>query len=176
MTLPAKPCPFCSSDELVARPLINKKWRVHCRACRASGPYAETADMAVANWNGATDLDDHHKLKIIEQTKIQMQVKRKIWKAIRGLRLFTLEDIQRMTDAPYDSARKYVKLLEQTERVRLEKRKSNGAHVYRLISDETKTPGWVSMQHERKEVYAESQYATVQSQLRPVELEVSYEK
>jgi Lar family restriction alleviation protein len=50
-------CPFCGYDDVEIMEIQPGRWSIDCPDCECIGPFADSVDEAIANWNKAARKD-----------------------------------------------------------------------------------------------------------------------
>ena len=147
------PCPFCNGESLELRAVVFRQWNIQCLKtdCRCKGPNGKTPDQAVIKWNSLNKNcinQRKNSSKIVKDYQTD-SVPTKIWKAIRTLGTFTIEEVVRLTEFHHETVKKYISLLENNKYLRRESDTTSNtkSKTYRCIKPRTvKAPSWFDLQ------------------------------
>lgn len=153
----ASRCVFCGHDRIDIKSYLLRSWHVYCVGCEARGPIGKTPDEALYKWNTTISKTKTERETILEgQIDYQNpQTVSLIWKAIRMRRVFTINEIELLSDQCRKTVYNYTRLLKKCGFVREEHRKkAQGAPVvFRCIKPEIiEAPGWTELQVKMRQI------------------------
>lgn len=149
MTKPV-PCIFCGGTQLEIKAVVFRAWHIRCTHCEARGPTGQTPDEAIRRWN-IHDNTSIQTRKDIDMSDLTAEKTAKMWRAMRAMRTFTVNDVKRISGIESrDTVYSYIYLMEQRDYLRIESTKSapGAPNVYRCVRiNVIEAPGWTQLKY-----------------------------